>query len=335
MIDEKKQEDQIDESEEEIVVELPEEEKSEDETKVESEEPVTEAPVVAEETAETEDEEEVDEKSETDDEEEEDVEKSEDTESKDKKVFGKRAEKRIKRLVREKKELESKLKELSQKEQAWTQERDELHSRSKDSELHAINQYIDRLKSQEKQSLSALKTAKESGDVDAEIKAQDALASVKAESLVAQQYKMRAESDSDKRKVKSKPKTETPTSVVADRKALEWQKRNEWFGSTTTKDRIMTQAAMVIHKELVDEGIFPNNSPDEYYNELDSRIREEFPERFKTKRTKKIPTVISGTRAATGKNQVKLTKTEVDMANRLGVSLQDYARQKVRQQAGG
>ena len=97
----------------------------------------------------------------------------------------------------------------------------------------------------------------------------------------------------------------------------------------------MTQAAMVIHKELVDEGILPNNSPDEYYNELDSRIREEFPERFKTRRTKKIPTVISGTRATTGKNQVKLTKTEVDMANRLGVSLQDYARQKVRQQAGG
>ena len=192
------------------------------------------------------------------------------------------------------------------------------------------------MKSQEKQSLSALKTAKEAGDVDAEIKAQDALASVKAESLVAQQYKMRAESDSEKSKTKAKPKAkEVSTSVGPDRKALNWQKRNEWFGSTSTKDRIMTQAAMVIHKELVDEGILPNNSPDEYYNELDSRIREEFPERFKTKRTKKIPTVISGTRSATGKNQVKLTKTEVDMANRLGVSLQDYARQKVRQQAGG
>ncbi len=333
MIDEEKQEEQIDESEEEIVVELPEEEKSEG---TPPEEPVTEAPVVAEETAEPEDEEEVEEKSETDDEEEEEVEKSEDTESKDKKVFGKRAEKRIKRLVKEKKELESKLKELSVREQQWTSERDELESRSKDSELHAINQYIDRLKSQEKQSLSALKTAKESGDVDAEIKAQDALASVKAESLVAQQYKMRAESDSDKRKSKAKPKAkEVSGSPAPDRKALEWQKRNEWFGSTSTKDRIMTQAAMVIHKELVDEGILPNNSPDEYYNELDSRIREEFPERFKTRRTKKIPTVISGTRATTGKNQVKLTKTEVDMANRLGVSLQDYARQKVRQQAGG
>jgi hypothetical protein len=179
-----------------------------------------------------------------------------------------------------------------------------------------------------------LKTAKESGDIDAEIKAQDALASVKAENLVARQYKMRAESDSEKRKEKPKPAA-VPASAAPDRKALEWQKRNEWFGSTSTKDRIMTQAAMVIHKELIDESILPNTSPDEYYSELDSRIRDEFPERFKNTRSKKIPTVISGTRSAIGKNQVKLTKTEVDMANRLGVSLQDYARQKVRQQAGG
>ena len=261
MIDEEKQEEQIDESEEEIVVELPEEEKSEG---IVPEEPVTEAPVVAEETTESEDEEEVEEKSEADDEEDEEVEKSEDTESKDKKVFGKRAEKRIKRLVKEKKELESKVKELSIREQEWTSERDILQSRSKDSELHAINQYIDRLKSQEKQSLSALKTAKEAGDVDAEIKAQDALASVKAESLVAQQYKIRAESDSEKSKTKAKPKAkEVSSSVGPNHKALSWQKRNEWFGSTSTKDRIMTQAAMVIHKELVDEGILPNNSPDE------------------------------------------------------------------------
>ena len=329
MIDEDKKEEQLDEDE--IVVELPDE-KSEDEAKVKSEEPKdTKAPVVSEETIESE--EETEEESEV--EEEEEVEKSEDAgESKDKKVFGKRAEKRIKRLVKEKKELEARLQDLSSKEQAWIQERDTLTSRSKDSELHAINQYIDRLKSQEKQSLSALKTSKESGDIDAEIKAQDALASVKAENLVAQQYKMRAESDAERRKEKPKPQL-APTSAAPDHKALEWQKRNEWFGSTSTKDRIMTQAAMVIHKELIDESILPNNSPDEYYSELDSRIRDEFPDRFKNTRIKKIPTVISGTRSAIGKNQVKLTKTEVDMANRLGVSLQDYARQKVRQQAGG
>ena len=335
MIDETKTgEEQLDE---EIVVEIPEE-KSEGKAEEDKPEELkdTEAPVVAEETTEPEEDVEEVEEETSKTEEEEEVEKSEDTESKDKKVFGKRAEKRIKQLVKEKKELESKIKELASKEEAWVQEKDELTSKSKDSELHAINQYIDRLKSQEKQSLVALKTAKESGDIDAEIKAQDALASVKAENLVARQYKIRAESDSENRKakLKTKPK-QVSTSAAPDRKALEWQKRNEWFGSTATKDRIMTQAAMVIHKELIDEGLMPNNNPDEYYNELDSRMREEFPERFKTKRTKKIPTVMSGTRSTLGKNQVKLTKTEVDMANRLGVSLQDYARQKMRQQAGG
>ena len=79
----------------------------------------------------------------------------------------------------------------------------------------------------------------------------------------------------------------------------------------------MTQAAMVIHKELVEEGIVPSSSPDEYYNELDSRIRGEFPERFKNTAAKKVPPVLSGTRSAIGKNQVKLSKSEVDMANRL------------------
>ena len=324
MIDEDKQsEEQL---EEEIVVELPNDESEGTEKPEEPKNP--EAPVESEETIEEEPES-------IDDEEDEEVEKSEEEdESKDKKVFGKRAEKRIKRLVKEKKELEAKLNDLSSREQAWSSERAELQSRTQDSELHAINQYIDRLKAQEKQSLSALRTSKESGDIDAEIKAQDALASVKAESLVAEQYKSRAET-SPRKEVKKQTPRQTSNSAP-DRKALTWQKRNEWFGGSVTRDRIMTQAAMVIHKELIEEGIAPNTSSDEYYNELDMRIRDEFPEKFKNKSVKKIPTVMGGTRSTVGKNQVKLTKTEVEMANRLGVTLQEYARQKVRQtQAGG
>ena len=324
MIDEEKQEEQLEE--EEIVVELPSEESEGTEKPEEPKD--TEAPVESEETVEEESES-------VDDEEEDEVEKSEEEdESKDKKVFGKRAEKRIKRLVKEKKELEAKVKELKQQEESWTSERAELKSRTQDSELHAINQYIDRLKAQEKQSLSALRTAKESGDIDAEIKAQDDLASVKAETLVAEQYKSRAETSPKKEVKKEQPKQEQ--TAAPDRQALNWQKRNEWFGGSSTKDRIMTQAAMVIHKELIEEGIGPNISSDEYYNELDMRIRDEFPEKFKNKSVKKIPTVMGGTRSTLGKNQIKLTKTEVEMANRLGVSLQEYARQKVRQtQAGG
>ena len=331
MVDETKKE-EIQEEQEEIIVDLPGEE-SEGTEETKPEEPTEqEAPVESEEVVEEESEDE--EPSEED----EDTESSDDIEEpKDKKQFGKRAEKRIKRLVKEKKELEAQLKNLKEQEESWTSERDELQTKSRDSELQAINSYIERLKAQEKQSLSALKTAKEAGDIDSEIKAQDALASVKAETLIAQQYKVRAESGVRKEKPQEdKPKKEQSKQDYApDRKALNWQKRNEWFGGNSTKDRIMTQAAMVIHKELVDEGIVPSTNADEYYNELDSRIRDEFPERFKTKAAKKVPTVLSGTRSAIGKNQVKLTKSEVDMANRLGDSLQEYARQKVRQQAGG
>ncbi len=328
MVDETNKE-EIQEEQEEILVDLPEE--SEGEAQAKPEEPTEqEAPVESEETMEDESE---DEESSDEDEE---VEKSEEEEeSKDKKQFGKRAEKRIKRLVKEKKDLEAQLKNLKEQEQSWTSERSELQTKSRDSELQAINSYIERLKAQEKQSLSALKTAKEAGDIDSEIKAQDALASVKAETLIAQQYKVRAESDVKEEKPKETKKQQSTQDYAPDRKALNWQKRNEWFGGNSTKDRIMTQAAMVIHKELVDEGIIPSTNADEYYNELDSRIRDEFPERFKNKAAKKVPTVLSGTRSAIGKNQVKLSKSEVDMANRLGVSLQEYARQKVRQQAGG
>ena len=331
MVDETKKED-IQEEQEEIIVDLPgDESEGKEETKPE-EQPEQEAPVPSEEVVEEEPEDE------EPSEEEEDTESSEDEEeSKDKKQFGKRAEKRIKRLVKEKKELEAQLKAMKDQEETWTSERETLQSRTKDSELQAINSYIERLKAQEKQSLTALKTAKEAGDIDSEIKAQDALASVKAETLIAQQYKVRAESDTRKEKPKDKPKKESKPAqdYTPDRNALNWQKRNEWFGGSSTKDRIMTQAAMVIHKELVEEGIVPSTNADEYYNELDSRIRGEFPERFKNTAAKKVPPVLSGTRSAIGKNQVKLSKSEVDMANRLGVSLQEYARQKVRQQAGG
>ena len=329
MVDENKKED-IQEEQEEIIVDLPGEESEGKEESKPEEQPEQEAPVPSEEVVEEEPEDE------EPSEEEEDTESSEDEEeSKDKKQFGKRAEKRIKRLVKEKKELEAQLKAMKDQEETWTSERESLQSRTKDSELQAINSYIERLKAQEKQSLTALKTAKEAGDIDSEIKAQDALASVKAETLIAQQYKVRAESDVKEEKPKETKKQQSTQDYAPDRKALNWQKRNEWFGGNSTKDRIMTQAAMVIHKELVDEGIIPSTNADEYYNELDSRIRDEFPERFKNKAAKKVPTVLSGTRSAIGKNQVKLTKSEVDMANRLGVSLQEYARQKVRQQAGG
>ena len=320
------------EPEEDIVVELPDEETTEAqgiETVENTEEPSdTEVP-----------EEEVVEEDTEEDEEETESESVEDEteEPKDKKVVGKRAEKRIKRLVAQKKELEEKLKSYESEKNEWLNEKSELRSKQADSELDAINQYMERLDSQESQALSVLKSAKEASDVDAEIKATDVLASVKAEKLVAKQYKARAEKGLGTNKPDSTAKKETkakPTAQLPDRKALAWQKRNKWFGGNETGDRIKTQAALVIHRELLEEGINPQEVADEYYSELDARLTSEFPT-LRKQTVRKVPTVVGGTRSATGKRKVTLTGPEVEMANRLGVSYQDYAREKMRQNKAG
>jgi len=328
------------ESTEEIEIDLSENEGDAPEEQKDTTAPVTEVDSTEEEekeSAELESEESIETESESEIEE-------DDTED-SKKVFGKRAEKRIKRLVAQKKELEEKLRAAEQDKAGWLSQAQELDAKNRSNELSAINNYIDKLSSQEKQALSALKIAKENGNIDDEIKAQDELASVKAETLVAQQYKVTAESQIEKPKEQSsnnskeKPKSTNPINPYAptpDRKAVEWQKRNRWFGGNDTSDRIMTQAALVIHKELTDDGIIPSNDSNEYYNELDARIRTEFPERFKQKNVNKVPTVVGGSRANPGSSKIKLSKTEVEMANRLGVDLKEYARQKQRQlKAGG
>ncbi len=320
------------EPEEDIIVELPDEETAETqgiETVENTEEPsgteVSEEKAVEEDTEE--DEEETESESVED----------ETEEPKDKKVVGKRAEKRIKRLVAQKKELEEKLKGYESEKNEWLNEKSELRSKQADSELDAINQYMERLDSQESQALSVLKSAKEASDVDAEIKATDVLASVKAEKLVAKQYKARAEKGLGTNKPDSTAKKETkakPTAQLPDRKALAWQKRNKWFGGNDTGDRIKTQAALVIHRELLEEGINPQEVAEEYYSELDARLTSEFPT-LRKQTVRKVPTVVGGTRSATGKRKVTLTGPEVEMANRLGVSYQDYAREKMRQNKAG
>ena len=332
MIDEIKKEEG--KEDDDIIVELPED-LDETENAKESEESTEEDAEVIEEESETEDEaeSEVEETSE-----EAEAEVKEDT--KDNKVFGKRAEKRIKRLVAQKKELEEKLKGYEDEKETWLTERDQLKTKQADSELDAINQYMERLESQEKQALSVLKTAKEASDVDAEIKATDVLASVKAERLVAKQYKARAEKgleskskSSEVKETEKKPDTKLEQ-PLPDRKALAWQKRNSWFGGNKTADRIKTQAALVIHKELIDEGIAPQDGSEEYYSELDARLMAEFPE-MRKRTARKIPTVVGGTRSTTGKRKVRLSKSEIEMADRLNVSYDEYARQKLRQTEAG
>jgi putative NIF3 family GTP cyclohydrolase 1 type 2 len=323
MIDDPKKEENLNE---EIEVEIDEEGHTES--------PSEEQPAPEPETPETEKEEEVEDKPEEEEDSTELEPESEEEESDDKKVYGKRAEKRIKRLVKQRKELQEKLEALEAEKQKFQEEREELAGRTAESELEAVKQYGNRLKAQEKEILATLKDAKAQGDVDREIEATDKLASVKAEALIVKQYEQRAGRTSTTKKVSAEETAKKLEEKVAvpDRRAVQWQKRNSWFGGNDQSQKIMTQAAMVIHKELIEEGVYPDADPDEYYSELDARIRTEFPEKFKAEKSaKKVQVVAGGTRTSpSGKQKVTLSKSEVETANKLGVSLQDYAKQKMR-----
>jgi len=113
-----------------------------------------------------------------------------------------------------------------------------------------------------------------------------------------------------------------------DPKAEEWARKNEWFG----QDNTMTYAAFGLHKQLIEEEGFDPNS-DEYYNELDNRIRSEFPHKFKeTPKKSNSPRVASaGTTASKssspkGRRTVKLTASQIAIAKRLNVPLEEYAK---------
>ena len=111
----------------------------------------------------------------------------------------------------------------------------------------------------------------------------------------------------------------------ADPRAEKWAGTNEWFGN----DNTMTFAAYGIHKQLVDEAFDPTG--DDYYDELDKRIREEFPHKFSDTGTKRrtAQTVVGVSRSNSsqkGRRQVKLSPSQVAIATKLGVPLEEYAK---------
>ena len=167
-----------------------------------------------------------------------------------------------------------------------------------------------------------LKNAVTNGDGDAAVEAQKVLAQ-----LVYQKEKL--ENDKKQRKLQQEQRIEQPVTQQQpqqqriDPKARKWAEDNEWFG----EDRVMTSGAMEIHNQLSSEGF--DLTSDEYYDELNRRIRKEFPHKFKKQaNTSNVPSVAPATRTnKTGRTRsIKLTQSEVSIARRLGVPLEEYAK---------
>ena len=186
-----------------------------------------------------------------------------------------------------------------------------------------------RVKSQLEAVKGKLATAIEAGDTAKQVEAQAELSVLTSDARTLESQKLKRE------EYAKEPRTpaygggtpeQTPTLPQVDEKAENWATKNNWFG----QDRAMTFTAFEIHKDLVEkEGFDPKS--DEYYAEIDKRIKVDFPHKFgKTDKdtSKTVQTVASVKRSVKpGRKNVKLTSSQVQIARKLGVPLEEYAKQ--------
>ena len=241
-------------------------------------------------------------------------------------------QKRIAKLTRKMREAERQREEAVQYAQSIKNKNDEMEGRLSKMDSSYVSEFETRVKTGLAAAKLALKNAIESQDVEAQIAAQQQLASLTMDEARVNSIKVANENrpKASERQVNINPQQQRMPQQQSDPKAEDWASKNSWFGN----DSAMTYTAFDIHKKLVEtEGFDPQSN--EYYAEVDKRIRLEFPHKFdkvddtSTERVKPTQNVASAKRSAsTGrKKTVKLTPSQVAIAKRLGVPLEDYAKQ--------
>jgi hypothetical protein len=172
------------------------------------------------------------------------------------------------------------------------------------------------------------KEAYESGDSDAIVDAQEALIAAKSKMERVNNFKP---ASLQQQKTEVQIPQQVTTQPAVDRKAQAWQSENKWFGS----DDEMTSFALGLHTKLVKSGVDPQS--DEYYEKLNSRVRQVFPDQFESEKPVDAPpppkrsNVAPATRS-TAPKKIVLTQTQVNIAKRLGVPLDLYARKVAEEQ---
>ena len=246
------------------------------------------------------------------------------------KTYSEGVQKRIAKLTRKMREAERQKEEALPFAQSVKTERDSLQSRFVKADKSYVSEFETRVKSNMEAARSALRTAIEAGDVDAQVKAQEQMATLNADAVRLASLKSQQETEPKEEKQVNVSPSQAEQPVRTDPKAEAWAAKNSWFGNDTA----MTYTAFDMHKTLVEkEGFDP--ATDEYYEEIDKRLRLEFPQKFdkvagnSTETAKPAQTVASARRPAnTGrKRTVKLTPSQVAIAKRLGVPLEEYAKQ--------
>ena len=248
------------------------------------------------------------------------------------KEYSEGVQKRIAKLTRKMREAERQKEEAIAYAEAANRSKGELEGRLSKLDRSYVSEFESRVKTNMAAAKLALKNAIESQNVDAQIAAQEQIANLTMDGAklnamkVAEQSKLEVSNN-----VNITPQRQNQSRAVAtDPKAEDWAAKNSWFGN----DSAMTYTAFDLHKTLVEEEGYDPKS-DEYYVEIDKRIRVEFPHKFgkmetnSTERVKPTQNVASAKRSAsTGRRRtVSLTPSQVAIAKRLGVPLEDYAKQ--------
>ena len=244
-------------------------------------------------------------------------------------------QKRIDKLVFQKKEAERREKAALDFAKGLQKKFDQSSVKLKESDEQYLKEFDTRVDAQREQVKVALQQAIESSDASKIMEANDRLTQLAVEKEKARlEIEKRAKEKQEEKttqtnNVEAEPQTaeKSETTPQITPKAKKWAEENKWFGN----DEVMTNAAITIHNNISQEGIEVDS--DEYYNEVDSRLRKYFPDSFddakdepKKETPKPVQTVASAGRSQQGRRTVKLTKSQVAIAKRLGVPLEEYAR---------
>jgi hypothetical protein len=249
--------------------------------------------------------------------------------------YSESVKKRISKLTNKFREEERQRQAALQYAEGVKKQNEELQEKLNKLDTTYVGEFDTRVQSQSIAAKEAYRKAHEEGDADAMYEASQNLSRIALEEARLAQLKERREEQlkaSEGAAVRAEQQRQQPQQqqpqAKPDPKAEEWAQKNEWFG----KDNTMTYAAFGLHKELIeDEGFDPNSN--EYYNELDNRLRTEFPHKFNeipkksnSPRVASAGTTASKSSTPKGRRTVKLTASQIAIARRLNVPLEEYAK---------
>jgi hypothetical protein len=248
--------------------------------------------------------------------------------------YSKGVQARIAKLTRKMREAERREAAATEYARAVEEKRLVLEKRFEKTDADYVKKFESSISTGLEAAQKELAAAIESGDAQAQVEANKRIAKLAFENAKLDQAKQgREEKTAQAERLVNlnqggqieKPAMDDP--INPDPKAEAWASKNSWFGT----DRAMTYTAFEIHKDLVNnEGYDPNS--DEYYAEVDKRIKVDFPHKFGNTETKQptspVQTVASATRSVKpGRKTVRLTSSQVAIAKKLGVPLEEYAKQ--------